>query len=177
MGEVAHPRTTWRWSTGEWIAISGLLGLAVLATLDAWREMAWMAMNSEEQSHIILVPIIAGWLAWIRRERLRKCPRDGRIVGVLLVVVGWVMNMVGDLNMISSMWHLSAVLILVGCFLSFAGWRYLRRLLPAFLVLGFLVPVPGIIRQEIALPLQEVTAKATSTFLGIVGLEIGRAHV
>lgn len=174
MGEVEHPQSRWRWSRSEWVALGLLLALATLATWDAWREMAWMATNSEEQSHIILVPIIAAWLAWVRRERLRKCPRDGRIVGVLLVMVGWAMNMVGDLNMISSMWHLSAVLILVGCFLSFAGWQYLRRLLPAFAVLAFLVPVPGIIRQEIALPLQEATAKATASVLGIFGTEVER---
>jgi len=42
-------------------------------------------------------------------------------------------------------------------------------------VLGFLVPIPGLIRQEIALPLQTATASVTHTTFELLGVEVSRS--
>ena len=47
----------------------------------------------------------------------------------------------------------------------------LFRFLPAFAVLVFLVPVPGMIRQQIALPLQTWTAQIAQICLEVLGVE------
>ena len=79
----------------------------------------------------------------------------------------------GDLFLFQALWHCGAVLMLIGAFLSVTGTPVLRKFLPAFAVLMFLVPVPGIIRQSIALPLQSVTAQVTHGILQFFGTDVG----
>jgi len=163
------------WTVRDVVGVLALVALAFLVTWNAWRDILWIAIRDEEESHIFLVPIIAIWLVWVRRARLRKCPRDGRLIGPLVVLVGWVLFSLGDLRSIQAFWHFGAILVVVGGFLSFAGIRYLVRLLPAFVVLVFLVPVPGVVRHEIAEPLQSATAEATQRLLDVLGVEAYRA--
>jgi exosortase len=151
-----------------------LLAVGVAATWDAWSDILWIATRDEEQSHVLLVPPIALWLAWIRRSRLRRCPRDGRWIGPVFVAAGWLLHSGGDFLLVQAAWHLGAIMVAAGALLSFAGRRYLMRLLPAFAVLAFLVPVPGTVREHVALPLQRATAEATRRILEVLGVEASR---
>ena len=144
-----------------------LLGLAVLAALgvyvaiDAWRDMLHIAKRDEESSHAFLVPIVVGWLVWVRRGRVRHCRPVGLWIGPIICALGWVLYSVGDTHLMQSIWHLGAILLVVGCCLTVLGTNVLRAFLPVFVALVFLVPVPGRIRQKIAIPLQTATAAAT----------------
>jgi len=182
---MSRPDTTaaerlhaWRvrggWTLAELVALPVLVAAGLLATRDAWQDIALLATHSEEQSHILLVPPITLWLAWIRRSRLRHHVRTARWVGPAFVALGWALYSGGDFLLAQSAWHLGAVFVVVGCLLSFWGGSALKRLLPAFAVLLFLVPVPGFIRQSVALPLQEITAEATRKVLVILGVDAWR---
>jgi exosortase len=147
----------------------GLLG--VLATWDAWHDIYTLAYNDEEYSHIFLVPIVALAMVYVRRMRMRHCRPSGAIVGVMFVAIGWAMSSYGFYQARQALWHLGAVVVVLGCMLSVLGKNVLFRFLPAAAVLIFLVPVPGRIRQAIALPLQTWTAQTAQTGLEICGVE------
>jgi len=68
-------------------------------------------------------------------------------------------------------WHLGAVVVTLGCMLSVLGKNVVFRFFPAIAVLIFLVPVPGRMRQAIALPLQNWTAKVAQGGLEVFGVE------
>ena len=120
------------------------------------------------------MPIVFAWLVWARRQRLRRVVPTGTLIGPALIALGWLFYSVGDLRLYQSMWHLGAILVVVGAFASVAGWQVLRSLLPAFFVLGFLVPVPGFVRGAIALPLQTVTAEVTQKILEVFWIDAVR---
>ena len=61
----------------------------------------------------------------------------------------------------------------MGCLLSVLGKDVLFKFLPAFVVLVFLVPVPGLVRQQIAIPLQGATAVVTHSILDVMGIQAG----
>jgi exosortase len=147
----------------------GVLG--VLATWDAWHDIYTLAYNDEEYSHIFLVPIVSLAMVYVRRMRMRHCKPSGAILGVLLVALGWAMTAYGFYHAKQAAWHLGAVVVVVGCMLSVLGKNVLFRFFPAVAVLIFLVPVPGRIRQAIALPLQTWTAHTAQTGLEICGVE------
>ncbi len=157
------------WSPLEACGALVLVGLAVVVTAGAWKDMLRMA-QTPAQGHILLVPAVAAWLFWVRRGRLRRCARDQRWIGPVVVVAGWAVHVVGYRAGIEAFWHLGAVAIPVGCFLSFAGARYLVRLLPAFLVLAFLVPIPGVVRHELVYPLQRTITDLSSGLLNLLGV-------
>jgi exosortase len=163
------------WTRRHILAALALMTLGVLATLDAWRRIAEIAWKDEEASHIFLVPIVALWLVWVRRERLRTWKPTVPYMGPLLVAVGWFLYAIGPPHHIDAFWHGGAVLVLIGCLVSVLGGGTLTIFLPAFIVLGFLVPVPGMIRWQISNPLQTVTAQITHGIFEILGASVTRS--
>ncbi len=157
-----------------WIAAAAFTLVAIVATREAWGDIWMIAGADEESSHIFLVPIVAAWMAWLRRSRLRHVEPGPSPVGPAMVLVGWVSLLVGYNFAMQALWHGGAIVVAVGAFVSVAGHRVMLRLLPAFLVLGFMIPVPGFIRQTIALPLQTATAAATQIVFDVAGVPVER---
>jgi exosortase len=149
--------------------VMGILG--IIALLPAWQDIYHIAARDEEESHIFLVPLVAVWLVWVRRTRLRHCKPSFRLVGPLIVAAGWIISMVGFYNGIQSFWHGGAVMVMIGCALSVLGKNVLFRFFPAIAVLVFLVPVPARFRLELSLPLQSWTAQITQKGLDVMGLD------
>lgn len=164
-----------RWSA--WHVIAGVLmvALGVAVTFDAWADIYHIASIDEEYSHIFLVPIVAAYLVWVRRVRFRFCTPTGTMIGPVLAAAGWGISAYGFYHNVQAFWHAGAVLAVVGCLLSVVGKNVLFRFFPAFAVLIFLVPVPGMVRQEIALPLQSWTAQIGQSLLEILGIETARS--
>ncbi len=150
-----------------------LVGFAV--TMDAWIDIAHIASVDEEASHIFLVPIVVAWLVWVRRGRIRQCSPTGQYVGSALVAIGWLFIWIGYGNAMQAVWHMGAVVLVVGCLLSVLGIDVLRRFLPAFAVLVFLVPIPGMFRSSIAIPLQTATAGVTQAVFDFIRIGVTRS--
>lgn len=163
------------WSRWHAISAAALVLAGIAATRDAWIDIVRIALHDEESSHVFLVPVVAAWLVWVRRERLRKIRPRGFLAGPLLVAFGWFLYSAGDLALVQAFWHGGAVVVAVGCLVSVLGAEALVRFAPAFLVLAFLVPVPAMVRQEIALPLQNATALVTSEVLDVLGIHAVRS--
>lgn len=184
-----------RWHAGA----AALMGaLAVLASLDAWRDIYHLAVTDEEYSHIFLVPIVAAWMVWVRRHRFRYCKPTGTGLGFVVATIGWAMmtfgfyggHLFGYLSHLThwplftyltilgpshSLRHGGAVLLLVGCVMSVLGKHMLFRFFPAVAVLVFLIPVPGFIRQQIALPLQDWTAQIAQFVFDVFDVRVKRS--
>jgi exosortase len=67
------------------------------------------------------------------------------------------------------------VILVLGCLLTVLGKDVLFQLAPAVIVLIFLVPVPGRVRQQVAIPLEGLTARATQACCEILGLPVERS--
>jgi len=151
------------------------MAVGVFATLDAWRDIVRIAVQDEEQSHVFLVPLVAGWLFYVRRDRVRDYTPTANWVGPAMIALGWGLNLAGDSFLFQSLWHFGAILVAVGGFLTVFGGGLLVRFLPVFGSLLFLVPVPGTIRQGVAIPLQAATAKITQSVLETLGASVERS--
>jgi len=169
------PLGTERWTRWQVIAAIAMAMLGVAACMDVWLDIYHIASVDEEYSHIFLVPIVAAYLIWVRRSRLRFCAPRGRAIGPVFVLVGWLMSSYGFYHGVQSFWHAGAVLMMLGCVLSVLGKDVLFRFFPAVVVLAFLVPVPGMVRQQIALPLESWTAQISQALLETVGMDVERS--
>ena len=163
------------WSTARLTGIAALCTASIAVTSDAWIEIANTAWRDQEASHILLVPIVTGWLAWVRRRRLRAIRPEFSYLGALVTMLGGVMYSLGDTYLFESVWQTGAIVALIGCVLTTTGRQLLISFAPAFLSLLFLVPVPGIVRQQIAMPLQTVTAIVSQQLLELFGCDVQRA--
>ncbi len=158
------------WKSKDVIWLVTLVSLAVLATWSVWMEVFAKALRSEEDSHILLALPIAAWLLWLRRGRLRSCPPQWSWAGPTMIVAGLMIHRFGIEQALDIARHGGAVLIVIGAALTVLGTRFVMQFLPVFAALLFLIPVPGRIRQEIAIPLQNITAQASQFILDIFGV-------
>lgn len=163
------------WSVWHAVGCVVLVGLAVYLSRDAWLDIYNIASLDPEQSHTFLVPFVSVWMFWARRARFRACPPAGQYIGPVIFGIGWLMSHVGYNHAFQSVWHAGAVMMAVGAAISVLGKNILFSFLPAFVVLVFLVPIPGIIRQSISIPLQNATAFATQAILETVGIAVDRS--
>lgn len=160
------------WGMSHLVAALTLTSLAVLAVREAVSDVYGIAVRDEESSHIFLVPIVFVWLVWVRRGRIRQCRRIGQWVGPLLVALGWVAVIIGYTRAVQSLWHGGSLVLVLGAGIAVVGTDVVRRFLPALFVLLFLIPVPGMLRQQVAIPLQETTAQVTHTLFEIFNIPI-----
>jgi exosortase len=164
-----------RWTKWHLLAAVGMGVLGVLATWSAWSDMYHISANDEENSHVFLVPIVIAWLIWVRRSRFRYTRPVGLLIGPLIAVTGWIISSYGFHNGVQSFFHGGAVMVVVGCILSVLGRQVFFRFMPAFVVLAFLIPVPGRVRVQIAQPLQERTSLIAAEIMQVTGSDVERS--
>jgi len=171
------PRSWMRngWTIWHLIGAVAMAAVGFMLTFTAWKDIIHIAIKDPEASHIFLVPVISVWLFWVRRERLRFCYPTGTFIGPIFIAVGWLLSSVGYYNAVQAFWHFGAVMVVAGAVFTVIGKDILIRFFPAFLVLIFLVPVPGSVRQSVAIPLQGILAQITKVIFDIFGIEIERA--
>ena len=149
--------------------------VGILATRGAWADIAYIAQKDIEASHIVWVPPVMAWLLLIRRRRLTGFVARPSLLGLLLIAAGWVVGHWGFNHAHQAAWHAGALLVVMGCLIGVMGWDLIRRLWPAFVVLVFIVPVPGMVRQELAIPLQTATAHLTERIFRFADLPVMRS--
>ncbi len=164
-----------RLTRGRLLGALAMGAFGAWVTRDAWIDIHHIAWQDEEYSHIFIVPVVAIVMVWVRRMRFRHCRVSGTIIGPLIVAAGWGLSSFGFYNAHQSLWHGGSVLVVLGCMLSVLGKNVLFQFFPAVAVLIFLIPVPSIVRQSIALPLQAYTAQIAQALLEIFGVDSNRS--
>jgi exosortase len=167
------PRSAW---TPQRLAAAGaLLAGGLFAARGGWEDIFRIATRDEEASHIWLVPFLVGWLVHVRRKALVHVTPTSSLLGPVLVAIGWALCHWGFNAAKQSPLHAGALLVAVGSVVTILGPRLLITLWPAVLLMAFIVPVPGLVRQRISIPLEQVTARATSGILAIFGVPLERS--
>jgi exosortase len=165
----------WRaWRGWDGIVLALLVLGAVLSARAAWADMFSVGWHDPEQSHVLLAIPVALWLAFVRRARLTAAPPAWSLWGPAVMLVGWGAGELGLSQSMDVLWHASAVLLVIGALLTVTGPALLLRFAAPLVALAALLPIPGGIRQEIAQPLQQVSAACAAYVLDAVGVPVLR---
>lgn len=151
-----------------------LLALAVLAALPTWQNVFDLATRSAEYSHMLLVVPVVFMLLWQRRDRLAVVPLAATATGAGVALLGVAMDFVGFATQVDLVKDAGMVVMLLGAIVTVTGWAWAIKAAPALAALAFLIPLPGRVRQRIALPLQEVSATITEHLMDFIGVPIAR---
>ncbi len=138
--------------------------------IDIWTVGAGRA----EQSHIFLAPLVCAWLLWLRRSRLRSVRVAPSLWGPVLIALGWTASWLSIETDTLVIWHGSVIVTLVGCVVTMTGLLPIKLFAPAVVALFFVIPVPGVIRTQIAGPLQEMATAITQVLLELIGVPTTR---
>jgi exosortase len=132
--------------------------IVAVLTFAYWSVIAKLSRDwwtDENYSHGLLIPFIIGFIVWSQRDKLRVLAvRPAPVWGLLAVVFALLSLWAGTAGAELYLQRTSLVLILAGIITYSFGFKFLRlALVPLFLLL-LAVPIPTIIFNKIAFPLQ-----------------------
>ena len=146
---LGAPGTKYLWRI---LAISSALAFAYAAVLAKLGQTWW---TDENYSHGLLIPLIIGYILWSQRARLATAAqRPAELLGLSTVVLGLVALWAGTAGAELYMQRMSLVLLLAGIVLYFWGFALLRLLIAPLFLLILAIPIPAIIFNKVAFPLQ-----------------------
>jgi exosortase len=125
-------------------------------------------------SHGIFVPIGCGLLVWTSRRSWMGKPLRPSASGILLVAVAMAMLVVGTLGAEEFLPRASLVVLLGGLLVYFAGWEMLSVVKAPWLALFLMIPLPVIVFNEFALPLQLLASRLACSVLDLLQVPVLR---
>lgn len=157
-----------------WLAMAWFGGLLVacyapvlLALLRQWN-------SDPDMGHGFFVPLVAGFIAWRKRDELFALKPEPNWWGLAVVIYGALQLWAGTLGVELFLSRTAFVISLSGIVLLLGGTRYLRALaFPLFLLL-FMVPIPAIVYNRITFPLQLIASQAAETALSLIQIPVLR---
>lgn len=150
------------------IAAFGLLyGPIVLRLAEDWA-------NDDNYSHGFLIGPLAAFFVWERRHRLASLALRPSVIGLPVILFGLLMLLTGLLGAELFLPRASLIVVLTGAVLFLSGWQTCRVLaLPlAFLIL--MIPIPALIFNQIAFPLQLLASRVGETVLSALSIPVLR---
>ena len=133
-------------------------------------------LTDENMSHGMFVPLLAGYIVWLRRREIAGIPSKPSIWGVFLMLLGGLMLCVGppSLPTFTFITRLAFVASLVGVILTLRGFNTVVALMYPLCLLLFMIPLPGFVYEKVTLPLQFVASAISERVLELIGYSVLR---
>ena len=125
-------------------------------------------------SHGFLVVPFAAWVASDRRRELARTRVRSSLAGAIVVALSLGLLAAGTLAVELFAIRLSFIGLLAGTILFVCGPDHLRILAFPLLLLLMAIPLPAIVMNQIALPLQSLTSRGAAVLLGLVSVPVLR---
>src|ERR1041385_968051 len=166
--------------------------MSVLATKRSWRAIALTSVvlftyatvlvklsrdwwSDENYSHGLLVPFIIGYILWSQRGKFAaERARPSVLLGATAVALALLALWAGVAGAELYTQRMSLVLLIAGIVIYFGGLRFLRlALIPLFLLI-LAIPIPAIIFNKIAFPLQLFASRCAVWSMQTLGIPVLR---
>lgn len=161
-------------SAGRWAAAVLVLGLLAVLYTGVLRDLVHAWFTELGASHGILIPPLTGYLVWIERRKLLETPVRPDNRGIYLVAVGCFLYILGTLGAEYFLTRISLIVIIAGLVWTFWGLPRLSKLKFPLLLLATMIPIPQLIYQNIAAPLQLFASAAATNLAQALGVTVFR---
>jgi exosortase len=113
----------------------------------------------DNYSHGFLIVPIALYFVWERRKKLKEALREPSAWGILVVLGSLASLLAGILGSELFLTRISILGTIAGIILFLLGWNHLKILLLPIAFLILMIPIPAIIFNQIAFPLQLLASR------------------
>ena len=148
-----------------WIQTAALLLLSGWLYIGILKHLVQNWVADPNYSHAFLVAPFAVFLAWERRGSWLSKPIEPRWSGIVIVLGAMMLLLLGNLGAELFLSRISFIFLLAGLTVYFAGWQVAKSLAAPWLVLFLMVPLPVLIFNEIAFPLQTMASHLAGSML------------
>jgi len=158
----------------SWLQVSLLAALLAVLYHHTLAALAVQWWDDPNYSHGFIVPLFSGWVVWRERKRILAEPVNPSWFGLLVILAGLGILALGVLGSELFLSRTSLLIVVAGMIIQFQGWRRFRAMLFPWAVLFLMVPLPVIVFNQIALPLQFLASRLASGLLSLVGVPVLR---
>lgn len=131
--------------------------------------------TDDNYSHGLLVPFVIAFIVWQRFDGLREAVGHSRgWLGWLLIGVAAFLLLGGTLASVLFAQRLSLLFMLAGVVVCFFGTLVLRQLFMPFVLLLLAIPIPLLLFNKIAFPLQILASRIADSRIRILGIAAER---
>jgi exosortase len=174
---AAHAISERRENTGSavyWITIAATVGLMAVLFADVLLDLASEWWNYPESSYGMLVPPMALYIAYLQRKKTLAYPATPTLRGLWLLGFGCLVLMAGKLGGEFFLARISFVFVLAGLTWTFWGSNRFRTLAFPFVLLLTMVPLPVLVYNAVAAPLQLLASRLATDLAQMLGVSIYR---
>ena len=141
--------------TQQQFAAAGIVLVALLAVY--WSVISGLISDwstDDNYSHGFFIVPLALYFAWERRAKIAATPVEPSLLGLVVVIGSLFLLIAGLLGAELFLSRVSIVFTIIGAILFLFGWPMLRVLLFPVAFMLLMIPLPAIIFNKIAFPLQ-----------------------
>jgi exosortase len=162
-------RTPFPWGTIAWVSV--LLAICYAPILSSLVQQ-WN--NDADMGHGFFVPVIAGYIAWQKRDKLANMVPSPNWWGLAVMVWAALQLYMATLGAELFLSRTSFVISVAGAVLLLGGTQYLRVFgFPIFL-LFFMVPIPAVIYNQLTFPLQLIASSTAERAIDLLQIPVIR---
>jgi exosortase len=153
-------------------AILFFLALLVLLFLPVLGELVTQWFYDENMGYAFFVPLVAGYVVWLDKERILEAPVKPCWPAIVLIVWGFLQMLLGFLAALSFVSRTAFVIAMVGVIWTIAGTAVIRTLRFPIVLLLFMFPIPLYVYQRMTIPLQTVATQLAAGGLNLIGIPV-----
>ena len=169
---VLPEKTTTNWYVV--LAVSALAGLLGLLYHHILLKMGMQWNDHPYYSHGFLVPVLVSYFVWERWDRLKADRCTPSVWGLGLLGLGLLILVIGSVGAELYLQRSSLIIVLAGLVLLMLGPRALKTLLFPIAFIFFMIPLPAIVVNAVAFPLQLFAARTAEFCLFNFGIPVLR---
>jgi exosortase len=156
----------------QWVQIGILGGLLAGLYYSVVPSMVAIWWEDPGYSHGLLIPPLALYIAWLHRQEIFAQPAvsDGR--GLWLSAAACVLYLLGKLGAEFFLMRISMVILLGGLVWTFWGLRRLQKLAFPLVLLLTMVPLPAVLYNRLAAPLQLFASGVATWVLQVISIPV-----
>lgn len=174
MTPVTDPATTTAPGKISWVPLAWFGGLLIACYAPILWALVQQWNVNPDMGHGFFVPLIAGFIAWQKREELLALKASPNWWGLAVVAYGGLQLYVATLGAELFLARTAFVITLIGIILLLGGTRYLRALSFPLFLLFFMIPIPNIIYNKITFPLQILASQVATGALDVLRVPVMR---
>jgi exosortase len=154
------------------LAIAAALAFVYFTVLEKLGRDWW---HDENYSHGLLIPFVIGYILWLERKQFQASQtRPAVWFGVIGVAVSLLALWAGTAGAELFVQRISLVVMLASVAIYFWGFRFLRRLLVPLSLLVLAIPIPQIVFNKIAFPLQLFASRCAVGAMSLLDIPVLR---
>jgi exosortase len=130
--------------------------------------------TNDNYSHGFFIPLISGYMVYAMKDELRRISLRPANWGLLFLLTGLGQLYIAKVGSEFFLQRTSLILVLLGMTLFLLGTGITKKVLLPLAYLLFMVPLPAIIWNKIAFPMQLFSSAVTENVVRLIGIPIFR---